>query len=166
MTDDENLKLQRWGEEQLRTCLRFLVLDNRQKLDYLPAPFPEMTFHMVESDLLTGSPLRFLCSLTQDVCRYSPNSSDAVQQLLHELMALLDVMQWSENRLIWDLSLCIDQRRQGVSWAFIWDVAARLAGDVLQLLGWMAGEPDLPCQTLLDTYSYGVYSTVIHANQV
>ena len=162
-SEAEEAKLQAWRGKLLRSCLRFPVLDNAGKLEYLPGSFTETQFHMDEGDMITGNPLRFLCSLTGDVCRHNPGSSEFVEQLLLELRALLEVMRWSKSTpiyaSIWDLDLCISQSRSGwVERAYICDVPARLAGEALRQLGWSAGQPDFPCVELLDIYSYGAYS--------
>ncbi len=159
----DEAKLRAWREKLLRSCLRFLVMDNRAKLGYLPGSFAETQFHMDEGDTITGSPLKFVCALTGDACCYNPGSSEVAGRLLLELRALLEVMRWTDQTplygSIWDLYQCISQSRSGsVEWAHIWDVPARLAGEALRQLGWSVEQPDFSCVELLDIYSYGAYS--------
>ena len=163
ITEDEDTKAQQWREARLRSCLRFLVLSNREKLDYLPASFSEMTFHGDTGDFVTGDPLKFICFLVEDVSLRCHTYFDKVNQRLRELRILLDLMYWSKNDAIWNLHLCISQRRSGTQWAYVWDMLARLSKKVLALLEWSVEPPDLSCETLLDEYSYGGYSAIVYS---
>ena len=162
--DDEDLKVERWREQRLRTCLRFFVLDNQSKVDYLPPSFPELTFHLDNGgDLTTGEPLKFICSLPEDVYPGCPSYPDAINQRIREVLVLLDLMYWSKDECIWNLSMYTGQSLCRGQWTHLWDILGRLSKEALTLLGWAVEPPDLSCETLLDEYSYGAYSAVVHS---
>jgi hypothetical protein len=143
----------RWPDDYLKCVLQFLALDRPAKQAYLPPDFPAKMFHMGEADMETGSALMFICQLAQDCSHaFAFSADDERGHLLRELRRLLELMSFSKDPFLWDIT------RGSEEADVIWDLVARLARMALESFGCLIASPDIPCAVLLDEWSSGAYS--------
>ncbi len=147
-----------WPAYHLGVALRFLALDLAGKRAYLPAHFPETTFHMQEGDASHSDPFEFMCIFASDCCKSSIGcsciTSDTQDHLLLELSSLLSTLSCCERARIWDMDFSVAEHT--------WSAVARLARFALESFGWEPTVPDKSCAELLNEYSYGAYSEAVN----
>lgn len=129
----------------LRSMLRFLALPTAEKLEFLPAVEPPVTYLMNECGDRTEDPLLYYVNAVFELTERSvPASSQQFQSLVLDINSLLAVMieQTEAYPYIWHL----DKARCPVTGPAdrLWNILERLAREALAMNGWVTGRPEIP----------------------
>jgi hypothetical protein len=156
-----------WPLHHVQTALWFLAATTAEKATYLPDPFPGVLFHGDEGDFGTGNPLYFMLAFCADACRSGARIDEwmdldptgRIGKQFQELEAILKQMLWKEIRE--SQSRFLDCVAGYSDMPPLLDATSRYAKAIIADLGWSTdvSRPRLSCEHLLDSYSYGSYST-------
>ena len=133
------------ADQMLRAMCQFLALGNSEKLEFLPAINPSVTYVVNACGDKTDNPLFYYCNAAYELMdRYRGGGFDEFSDLIGDIYVIVSIMieQKKEYPYIWYM----DKRACLVSGPAdrIWNVLRRLAIQALSARGWPQGFPEIP----------------------